>query len=839
MVHTIKTRTNTLKKSETSLSRVPPVTRVGNWEWDIIRDEVYLSEGACHIFYLIPREGNVTFDKFLSYVHPDDKECIKKSVHEALYGEKACTLDFRITSRDATERFIHAAAEVVFEETGKAIRMIGTVQDITERKRTEEELYLLQTITMAISESVDFDSVLNSVLCKVCKYTKCIYGEVWLISHDSKHLEYRMAWHDNLEELEKLKERSNVLTFLPGSGLPGRVWFMKKPELVLESVVKKNYPHAQFFKEFGFKVAMGIPVITHNEVIAVLTFFVQEQREVDDRLIRLTSSIAAQLGPVIQRKRIEQALYNSEEKLQAILNNAKALISVKDVQGKYTFINKSYEKIFRTKKQEIEGKTDYDIFSKDIAQRVSENDHRVIDAKTSLEFEEIIPAWDGLHTYISVKFPLCDSQGLVNAVCSISTDITGRKQIEELKDQLYHAQRLESIGTLAGGIAHDFNNILAIILGYGNLLQKEIEIEKDNPSMVYVHKILASAERAAKLTKGLLTFSRKQQNNPKPANLNEIIGRIESLLVRIISEDIQLNTVFTDEDCIVMADSNQIEQVLMNLATNAKDAMPNGGFLTIKTEIVELDDGFIKFYGYGEIGKYVLVSVADTGVGMDRETKKRVFEPFFTTKEVGKGTGLGLSIVYGIVKQHRGYINVNSEVGKGTTFKIYIPVVESGVEKIKQEIQITGYDKEAINGEDAIYKFIHNKNTIPSIKGGRETILLAEDEEEVRKLTRIILEKAGYKVIEAINGEDAIHKFIHNTDMIHFLMLDVIMPVKDGKKVYDVIKQMRPDIKVLFISGYSEEFISRKEILKEGLYFITKPISPDELLGKVREVLDK
>jgi signal transduction histidine kinase/ActR/RegA family two-component response regulator len=591
--------------------------------------------------------------------------------------------------------------------------LIGIVQDSTERKRTEKELCLLQTITMAISKDVDLDSVLNSVLCEVGKYTKWIYGEAWVVSHDSKHLEYRMAWHDNPEELKKLKERSKVLTFPPGAGLPGRAWSMKRPEWVLESVVRKNFPHAQFLKEFGFKVAMEIPVITHNEVIAVLTFFVQEQREEDDRLIRLISSIAAQLGPHIQRKRIEQALYNSEEKLQTVLNNATAL----------------------------------------------------------------------------------------------------RKQIEELKNQLYHAQRLESIGTLTGGIAHDFNNILAIILGYGNLLRKEIEIEKDNPSMVYVHKILSSAERATKLTRGLLTFSRKQQNNPKPVNLNELIGRIESLLVRIISEDIQLYTIFMDEDCIVMADSNQIEQVLMNLATNAKDAMPNGGFLTIKTEIVELDDGFIKFYGYGEIGKYVLISVADTGVGVDGETRKRIFEPFFTTKEAGKGTGLGLSIVYGIVKQHRGYINVDSEVEKGTTFKIYIPVIESGVERIKPEIQIT--------------------------RGGRETILLAEDEEEVRNLTKIVLEKAGYKVIEAINGEDAIHKFIHNKNTIHFLMLDVIMPEKDGKKVYDVIRQMRPDIKVLFTNGYSEEIINRKDILKDGLYFITKPVLPDELLRKVREVLDE
>lgn len=838
MIRTVKMKTNTLKKREDALPEIPTAVRVGHWEWDIVQDEVHLSEGACKIFEIIPHECTVTFNRFLSYMHPDERECIRKSVHEALRGKGACVFTFRIASRDTEERFIHAVAEVVFEETGKALRAIGTVLDITERKRTEEELCLLQSITMTISEAGDFDSVLKNVLYKVCTYTKWIYGEVWLVSPDSKYLEYRMAWHGNSKELEKLKVRSRGLTFSAGFGLPGRVWSMKKPEWVLESDVQKNFPHAQFLKEFGFKVAIGIPVIAHNEVIAVLTFFVWEQQEEDSRLIRFISSVAAHLGPLIQRKRIEQALYNNEEKLQAILNNATALISVKDVQGKYTFINTSCEKKFHIKKEEVEGKTDYDIFSRDIAQKVRENDLKVIREKTSLEFEEIIPAEDGLHTYISVKFPLYDSQGVVNAVCCISTDITGRKQIEELKDQLYHAQRLESIGTLAGGISHDFNNLLAIILGYGNLLCKELEVENDSQSMIYVHKILASAERASKLTKGLLTFSRKQQNNPKSVNLNEIIRRIESILVRIISEDIQLKTVFVDEDCMVMADSNQIEQVLMNLATNARDAMPNGGFLTIKTEIVKLDDGFIRYYGYGEVEKYVLISVSDNGVGIDRETRKRIFEPFFTTKEVGKGTGLGLSIVYGIVKQHRGYINVHSEVGKGTTFKIYIPVVESGAEKIKPEPQTIQGNRETVNSQDAIQKFIGNNQFQPFPKGGNETVLLAEDEKEVRKLTRIVLEKAGYKVIEAINGMDAIQNFTRNKNKIHFLILDVVMPVKDGKKVYDVIRQMKPDIKVLFISGYSEEIISRKDIMKDGLYFITKPISPDELLGKVREILD-
>jgi signal transduction histidine kinase len=433
-----------------------------------------------------------------------------------------------------------------------------------------------------------------------------------------------------------------------------------------------------------------------------------------------------------------------------------------------------------------------------------------------MEFEEIAPHDDGLHTYVSVKFPLFDSSGAIYAVCGISTDITERKQMEEeqakLREQLYHVQKLESVGTLAGGIAHDFSNILTAIIGYGNLLQKDMK--EGGSSRDYVQKILKSAERAANLTQGLLAFSRKQVSNSRPVYLDEIVKGVESLLVRVIREDIKLKTTLTSKKCIVMADVGQMEQVLMNLATNARDAMRKGGFLGISTDIVELDNDYIKTHGYGTAGRYALVSVSDTGVGMDEKTKERIFEPFFTTKGVGKGTGLGLAIVYGIIKQHNGYINIYSEPGKGTTFRIYLPVIESEVEKKKTEAHV-----------------VH--------KGGTETILIAEDEEDVREITKIVLEGHGYTVIEAVDGEDAIDKFRENKDKIHLLLFDIIMPNKNGKEAYKAIKEMRPDIKALFMSGYSEDIVSKKDLPGKGFSLIVKPVSPIELLKKVGEALDK
>ncbi len=264
-----------------------------------------------------------------------------------------------------------------------------------------------------------------------------------------------------------------------------------------------------------------------------------------------------------------------------------------------------------------------------------------------------------------------------------------------------------------------------------------------------------------------------------------------------------------------MADGNQIEQVLMNLATNARDAMPDGGLLMIETELIEIDEEYKKTHGYGEPGAYALISAADTGSGIDEKTRAKIFEPFFTTKETGKGTGLGLSIVYGIIKQHQGYINVYSEKGRGTTFKIYLPLSENKVKEITPPLE-------------------------PSLNIiGTETLLLAEDDADVRKFTKYVLEESGYTVIEAEGGMDAIDKFMENKDKVRLLLLDVIMPKKNGKEVFDDIRKLKPEIKALFMSGYTANVIHKKGILEEGLDFILKPVSPAKLLKKVREVLDR
>jgi two-component system cell cycle sensor histidine kinase/response regulator CckA len=419
----------------------------------------------------------------------------------------------------------------------------------------------------------------------------------------------------------------------------------------------------------------------------------------------------------------------------------------------------------------------------------------------------------GKDVWLSASFVPFTFQGEPH-VLAMFADMSERKrdeiERERLLTQLMQAQKMDAIGQLAGGVAHDFNNILTAIIGYGSILQKKMTAS--DPLRINVDHIIASAGRAAQLTHSLLAFSRKHVLNMKPTHLNGIIARQEHFLRRIIGEDIELKSILRG-DAVIMADSGQIEQVLMNLATNARDAMSAGGHLTIETDMTEMTDAFINAYGFGEPGTYAVVSVTDTGIGMDEEAKKKIFEPFFTTKEVGRGTGLGMAIVYGIVKQHKGFIIVYSRVGSGTTFKIYLPLHSEQVEQ-----------REMHPAESPVVT-------------GTETVLLAEDDATLRTFFRNVLTEHGYTVVVAEDGEDAIRKFMERKDEIQLCVLDMIMPKKSGKEVFEAIQKIKPGIKVIFSSGYTADKVLR-EGLPAGSTFIAKPAPPQYYLNKIREVLD-
>jgi CheY-like chemotaxis protein len=370
---------------------------------------------------------------------------------------------------------------------------------------------------------------------------------------------------------------------------------------------------------------------------------------------------------------------------------------------------------------------------------------------------------------------------------------------------------MEAIGTLAGGVAHDFNNMLTAIIGFSILVKQELDAS--DPKMMYIEQVLAAAERATGLTQSLLSYSRKEPLNPGRLDLNGIVRKVVKLLARLIGEDIELVVSLHDAELVIRADSGQMEQVLMNLATNARDAISDRGRVAITTGLVELSEDLVRAHGYGKAGRYVNISFADTGEGMDRRTMERIFEPFYTTKQVGRGTGLGLSMVYGIIKQHDGFITVNSELGLGTTFDIYLPLASS-------------LEEEKRNVEDGV------------AVGGTETILIVEDSPEIRELLVQVLSGAGYRALEAVDGQDGVDRFRENLDDVQLVILDVIMPRKNGKEAFEEIRSIKGEVKAIFMSGYTGDIISRQGILAGEYNFIAKPLSPNKVLAKVREVLD-
>jgi two-component system cell cycle sensor histidine kinase/response regulator CckA len=386
------------------------------------------------------------------------------------------------------------------------------------------------------------------------------------------------------------------------------------------------------------------------------------------------------------------------------------------------------------------------------------------------------------------------------------------QQEREREEQLRQAQKIESVGRLTGGIAHDFNNMLTAINGYSDLTLRHLS--DDDPLRRNVEEIKKAGERSAALTQQLLAFSRQQVLQSKVIDLNEIINDTIQMLERLMGENIQLVTILDSKLGRVEGDPGQLTQVLMNLVVNARDAMPEGGFLTIKTSNKYLDEDFAARFPPTQPGSYIMLEVTDTGIGMDAETQKNIFEPFFTTKEVGKGTGLGLSTAYGIIKQSDGFIWVKSEIGRGTTFEIYLPRIDR---EVSAEIE---------------------NNKLENTPKGMETILVVEDEDIVRALTRRILEESGYRVIEARNGVEALSNWEKQNVKIDLLMTDVLMPQMGGSELAEKLAKIYPDLCILFTSGYTDDAIIRHNVIDADNNFIQKPFTFDELTNKVREILD-
>lgn len=521
-------------------------------------------------------------------------------------------------------------------------------------------------------------------------------------------------------------------------------------------------------------------------------------------------SILSMVSDITERKRVERELQQSEQKFRTAFEDAAVGMCLTGMDHRFMVVNRSLCTMLGYSMEELTAMDWIEIthpHDRDKCRTWSDSilsgENRVPSMEKRYLHKDGRLVW-GLVTKVLFR----DDDGTPLYFINQVQDIT---ELKNLENQLRHAQKMEALGTLTGGIAHDFNNILTAIIGYGSLL--ETNLEGNGALHKFVEHILTAADRAASLTQSLLAFGRKQNIEQRVVDLSEIVRGVEKFLLRLLREDIELQTTVANEPCMVLVDSCQIEQVLMNLSSNARDAMQNGGRLAVSTSMVDLDRDFVATHGYGAPGRYVLLTVTDTGSGMDDQTKNRIFEPFFTTKEVGKGTGLGLSMAYGIIKQHNGYITCYSEPGSGTTFRVYLPAVDERADPIPES----------------------DERIAPC---GTETILVAEDDEQVRILNHKLLESFGYTVIEARDGNDALALFhAHRVD-IKLVLLDVIMPGKNGREVYEEMRKTTPDLKAIFTSGYSADIFAQWELDGDGIAFISKPVLPVELLNKIRDVLD-
>ena len=512
---------------------------------------------------------------------------------------------------------------------------------------------------------------------------------------------------------------------------------------------------------------------------------------------------------VTEQYRLRQSVAKSKRDLQAIMDNSPAVIYTKDVDGRYLFINNKFETLFKVSRENIVGKTDYDIFPKEHADIFRENDLAVIASKKTVETEEIAPHDDGPHSYISNKFPLFDDEGNIYAVCGISTDITERIKANE---QLRHAQRMDALGKLTGGVAHDYNNMLGIILGYSEMLEEAV---KDQPKLSeYVHEIRHAGERGAQLTKRLLNFSRSKVSKSEYLDINRLLHESEAMLKKTLTARIEIVMNLEQDLWAVWIDVSDLEDAIVNMCINASHAMDGHGKLTIETKNIHINASSERFLDLVP-GDYVLLSLTDTGSGMSEITKERLFDPFYSTKGE-RGTGLGLSQVYGFVERSHGAIKVYSEEGHGSRFMLYFPRYEDGDKSQNNNV---------VN--------MSNANDL----SGNETILIVDDEPVLLKLTSQVLSRQGYHVIAANCAAQALKELEAN--QVDLIISDIIMPDMDGYELAAAVQKKYPDLKIQLASGFADD--RRNKMVDSDIQenILQKPYNLQKLLTRIRELLDE
>jgi PAS domain S-box-containing protein len=733
---------------------------------------VHFSRQMLELFHLTQSDelkGKTDFD-FFSEEHA--RPAFEAEQEIIRTGKPLLNVEEKETHRDGRVSWALTSKMAWRDQAGNVIGTMGISKDITERKQTEQALASSFSLLQATLESTADGLLVVDQIGQIVQFNQK-FVEMWRIPADI------LASHDDRRAIAFVLEQLED----PGG-------FVAK--------VKELYaqPEAMSFDVLEFKDGR--------------TFerYSQPQKVGGKGVGRVWS-----FRDITERKRAEAALVETSALLEALLQNTTDKIYFKDLQSRFVRFSQQCLEVFHlTQPAELQGKTDFDFFSEEHARPAFEAEQEIIrTGKPIFNLEEKETHRDGRVSWaLTSKMAWRDQAGNVIGTMGISRDITGRKRMEE---QLFQSQKMETVGKLAGGVAHEFNSILTAIICQSELLLEDLPA--GSPLAENATEIRSAAERAAVLTRQLLAYGRKQFLQPEILDLNAVLAGLASALRHLLGPGADVRLAPAAGLKAVKADAGQLEQVIMNLAMNARDAMPNGGKLTLETAAATLDEEYVSRYPELKAGKYVMLAITDTGMGMSEEVKARVFEPFFTTKDVGQGTGLGLSTCYGILKQSGGHISVYSEPGRGTTFKIYLPQVEPLAKNPLQRL------------------------ASPDLPRGTETILLVEDDPALREMAATLLRRLGYTVLAAANGVEAL-SLSHQPDTgrIDLLFTDVVMPHMSGKELADRVRALSPHTRILFTSGYTENTIVQQGGLNQGVAFLQKPFTPSVLARKVREVLD-
>ena len=730
------------------------------------------------------------------YADPNVRTVFKHLIEK--YGSVK-DFEYEVRRRDGAKIWISENAHVVRNPDGEILSYEGTIEDITARKRAELERQVTFEIIHAVNVTDNLDDLLSliHIALKKVLYAENCFIALYEPGTGMFHFPFFVDQFDQAPPPQRVGKSCTAHVYRTGQAMliPQRTFDLLAEEGKVELV---GTPSPSW---------LGVPLRTPAATIGVLVVqHYEDENAYTERDQEFLGSVGGQIALAIERKRSEEKVRESEARLRVLVEQLPAVLWTVDRGLRFTSALGAGFARLKIKPAELVGMSLLDYFETADQTFLPIAAHRRAVAGEPMTFHV---EWKS-GSYACHVEPLRDSDGQVSGAICMSLDITDRKQLEE---QLRQAQKMEAVGRLAGGIAHDFNNLLMVIQGYSDLLVERLP--DGDPLRRNAEQIQMASQRASSLTRQLLAFSRKQMLAPKILNVQSVVAEMEKILRRLIGEDVQLETSSAPDLGLIKADRSQIEQVILNLAVNARDAMPQGGRLTIETANVELDASYSHPPAVLSPGRYVMLAVTDNGCGMDAETQAHVFEPFFTTKEKGKGTGLGLATVYGVVKQSGGYVWVYSEPGRGTSFKIYLPRIE----------------------ETAVPAGRDGKSETQIPERGSETILLVEDEKGVRELAREYLASSGYTVIEAEDGHTALELAAMHVGPIHLLLTDVVMPGISGRELAERVSQIRPGIKIIYMSGYTDQAVVHHGILRNDAVLLQKPFTLMTLAGKLREML--